>query len=96
MTQIDSSGYTFISQPTNAETEPFEYANFGCFDTNPGTVDITNFDTYKLFEYIAFDYTAIDYVQSNVKENQTFISYVGIYYDKTGNKSINNLYIDNY
>lgn len=87
---------TFTSFPLTSETEPFEYAQFGCFDTNPGTVDITNFDTYKKFEFIAYDYVAANYIQTNVKENESFLSYVGIYFDQSGKKSINNIYIDNY
>jgi len=38
MAQLDTSGYTFTSQPTKAETERFEYAVFGYFDQNPGIV----------------------------------------------------------
>ena len=45
MAILDSSGYTFTSQPTKAETERFEYAAFDYFDQNPGIVG----NTYKSY-----------------------------------------------
>jgi hypothetical protein len=38
MAQLDTSGLTFTSQPTKAETERFEYAAFDYFEKNPGIV----------------------------------------------------------
>jgi hypothetical protein len=51
MAQLDSSGYTFTSQPTKKETERFEYAAFGYFDQNPGIVG----NTYKSYIGIYYD-----------------------------------------
>jgi hypothetical protein len=38
MAELDSSGYTFTSQPTKEETEKFEYVGFDYFGENPGYV----------------------------------------------------------
>ena len=36
MAKLDTSGFTFTSPPTKAETEQFEYVAFDYFDNNPG------------------------------------------------------------
>ena len=36
MANLDSSGFTFTSAPTKAETERFEYVAFDYFEKNPG------------------------------------------------------------
>jgi len=38
MADLDSSGFTFTTVPTTAETERFEYVAFDYFADNPGTV----------------------------------------------------------
>ena len=39
MTELDSSGYTFLTNPTKAETERFEFVDFEYIQDNPGTVN---------------------------------------------------------
>ena len=51
MAQLDTSGLTFTSQPTKAETERFEYAAFGYFDNNPAIVG----NTYQSFIGVYYD-----------------------------------------
>ena len=38
MADLDSSGFTFTTVPTKAETERFEYVAFDYITDNPGTV----------------------------------------------------------
>lgn len=45
MAVLDSSGYTFTSAPTKAETERFEYVAFDYIDDNPG-VRGNKYDSY--------------------------------------------------
>jgi len=45
MAQLDTSGFTFTTQPTKKETEPFEYAAFGYLDQNPAIIGNT-FQSY--------------------------------------------------
>lgn len=51
MAELDTSGYTFTTQPTKLETERFEYTAFGYFDDNPGIVG----NTYKSYIGIYYD-----------------------------------------
>lgn len=51
MAELDTSGFTFTTQPTKLETERFEYAAFGYFDDNPGIVG----NTYKSYIGIYYD-----------------------------------------
>lgn len=38
MAELDTSGFTFTTPPTKAETERFEYVAFDYIADNPGTV----------------------------------------------------------
>ena len=39
MAELDASGFTFLTNPTKAETERFEYVAFDYIANNPGTVN---------------------------------------------------------
>jgi hypothetical protein len=39
MAELDSSGFTFLTNPTKAETERFEFVEFEYIQDNPGTVN---------------------------------------------------------
>ena len=41
MAELDSSGFTFTSQPTKKETERFEYVSFDYLTDNPGYISQT-------------------------------------------------------
>jgi len=53
MADLDSSGFTFTTVPTKAETERFEYVAFDYFADNPGTVN----NIFKSFIGVYFNDT---------------------------------------
>lgn len=53
MAELDSSGFTFTTQPTKDETERFEYVAFDYIEKNPGIVG----NSYKSFIGVYFSNT---------------------------------------
>jgi hypothetical protein len=53
MAELDSSGFTFTTQPTKDETERFEYVAFDYLEKNPGIVG----NAYKSFIGVYFSDT---------------------------------------
>ena len=53
MAVLDSSGYSFTTVPTKAETERFEYVAFDYIEKNPGIVG----NAYKSYIGIYFSDT---------------------------------------
>ena len=51
MAELDSSGLTFTTPPTRAETERFEYVNFDYIENNPGIIG----NSYVSYVGIYFD-----------------------------------------
>ena len=45
MAELDSSGFTFLTQPTKEDTELFEYVAFDYIEKNPGIVG-NSFQSY--------------------------------------------------
>ena len=45
MAELDSSGFTFLTQPTKEDTERFEYVAFDYIEKNPGIVG-NSFQSY--------------------------------------------------
>jgi len=82
MAQLDSSGLTFTSQPTKAETERFEYAAFGYFDNNPAIVG----NTYQSFIGIYYD----DFGNKTDDYSQYDYLYMLLNYVQTGYVNIQN------
>ena len=53
MAALDSSGYSFTTVPTKAETERFEYVAFDYIEKNPGIVG----NAYKSYIGVYFSDT---------------------------------------